>query len=216
MALAFDAVSSAEDSNVSSLSWSHTCTGSDLALNVGGVARDATAGDAVISGITYNGVALTNIDVAGTTRRSEMWELKNPATGSNTVTITYTGTCERVGGSAISHTGADQSTQPDASNTNTGNDDTPTVDVTTIADDTIVVDCVFFNNVGASVGADQTQRTNLTIDVDRSILMSTEPKATAGSVTMSWSGPSAIWSTVSASIKPAVAAVATSNFFQVF
>ena len=59
--IAFDATANGQDSNVASLTWSHTCTGSDLVLIVG-VSTRGGDGDAVPTGVTYNGVAMTLID----------------------------------------------------------------------------------------------------------------------------------------------------------
>lgn len=90
------------------------------------------AGD--ITGVTYNGVAMTSL---GTytygLRGGQLWYLLNPASGANTVSISHTGAVFTIG-VAASYTGVKQSGQPDAAiNTQTtasGTSLTATVTVT--------------------------------------------------------------------------------------
>lgn len=98
-----------------SLTWAHTCTGTNLILVVG-----LTNGADDTTGVTYNGVALT----AGPARAptagnegAELWFLENPATGANNIVASRTGTTSRLSGIAVSYTGAAQTGQPDSSNT---------------------------------------------------------------------------------------------------
>ena len=87
MAVAFDVAT--ENYNAASSitqSFSHTCTGANLFLIVQ-VSRYATVS------VTYNGVALTYLSAAsafgGGNARLRTWVLASPATGTNTVLITY-------------------------------------------------------------------------------------------------------------------------------
>ena len=110
-AIAFDAASSAKAANASSLSWSHTCSGSDRLLVVGTNAGDTTAGDRPVTGITYNGAALTKIrsDTIGLIT-SELWYLLNPDTGAHNIIVSYTGLNTDAQAGGISLTGVDQIT----------------------------------------------------------------------------------------------------------
>src|SRR3990172_8899086 len=90
MALAVDAVSSTSDDGApASITWSHTCTGTDLGLIVG----TSWVGDGVTASATYNGVAMTskgmNISSTSSALRIEQFELIAPATGANNVVVTY-------------------------------------------------------------------------------------------------------------------------------
>lgn len=100
---AFDA-SSTTGSGTSPLSWSHTCTGNNRLLVVS-VTQNVTTDK--ITGITYGGVALTkldgNVNVAAIGTDS-FWYLLNPASGTNTITVTATGS-DSIFAAAASYTG---------------------------------------------------------------------------------------------------------------
>ena len=151
-----------------------------------------------MSGITYNGVAMSSIGSKVESFFSvELWGLANPATGSNTVEVTLSGIADTVA-NASSFTGAATTTEGFASASNTTGD--ATVDVTTVEDNDWVVDSVVASDGTITVGAGQTQRQN----VSGSVAMSTEgPKTPAGSVTMSWTDLElATWAIVAVALKP--------------
>ena len=125
MAIAFDANSRGNNNAFhTSLTWSHTCTGSNLVLIVGtSVESDSAPNTAqTVSGITYNGVALTKIIskyITGNTDNGcELWYLIAPSTGANNVVVTYTGQVDGSFGGALSFTGVDQSNPVDTSGSN--------------------------------------------------------------------------------------------------
>lgn len=101
-----------------SLTWSHTCSGSDLLLSVVGL---QTTNTSKVSGITYDGVAMTAGTFRGTSgtpaRGMIQYTLINPSTGAHNVvanfaSCTFTAT-------AVSYTGCQQSGQPQEANTGT-------------------------------------------------------------------------------------------------
>lgn len=113
MAIAFDASSAGTlDLSNTSISWSHTCTGSNGLLVVG---LFESSGIPVVSSVTYNSVGLTEIDVQAvdTDRHFSLWYLLGPSTGTNTVTINAS-TPSTLYGAASSYTGVAQSGQPDS------------------------------------------------------------------------------------------------------
>lgn len=181
MAIAFDAASNSGVQGVASYSFSHTCTGSNLWLMVG-----ITTSNTTVSGVTYNSVSMTQINTVSFAfgqGNTYIFGLKNPSTGSNSVAVTLAGANTSVAG-AMSFTGVDQTTTTEGSATASGSGSPGTVNVTTVADNDWVVDAVGSNDTTITVGADQTQRVN----VSASLGMSHEgPKTPAGSVTMSWS-----------------------------
>lgn len=127
MAIAFDAAVDGSLVNPgTSLTWAHTTTGSDRILFVG-VFGDNKAGDATgnkITGVTYNGVALTEIgrilEENGdqtSDRWVYLWALGNPASGANNVVVSASASIV-IAGQSVSYTGASSTGIPDASQTN--------------------------------------------------------------------------------------------------
>ena len=202
MAIAFDATSNSGYQTTTPYSWSHTCTGSSRVLIVG-VSMLSVAGSSV-TGITYNGVALTKIrsDISAVGAvRTELWRLVNPASGSNTVEVTLSATLDSIA-AAVSLTGVNQ-TNPTgshngASATNVGAADA-TVSVSTTADGSWLIDAVATTDTAITVGAGQTQRSNVSGTLGSGGTSTEGPKTPTGSVTMSWTdvGAAATW-TVSA------------------
>lgn len=91
MAIAYDtSVSGGFTNSGTSLTWSHTCTGSNGVLLVTVVGDTATD---VVTGATYNGVAMTLIghiqggSGGSLTRYTYLFGLIGPATGANTVAV---------------------------------------------------------------------------------------------------------------------------------
>lgn len=207
----FDAASnSGYQAASSSYSWSHTCTGSDRYLVVG-VAMLSLA--QTVSSITYNSVNLTLLGTKSSisgAARVELWGLVAPATGSNTIAVTLSGSIASAA-DATSLTGVHQTSPTEGFNsaqaTNVGAADA-TVDVTTVADNDWAIDIVATDDTAITVGAGQTQRGNVT-GVGGSGAMSTEgPKTPAGTVTMSWTdvGALATWAIGAIGIRPTAAA----------
>lgn len=115
MAIAFDTtVAGINWATASTHSYSHTCTGSDLTLYV---AIFWGGGSDIVSGVTYNGVSMTrlfaDLDDAqpGAGNSQAVYFLHAPATGSNTVEITLTGS-NTISAISSSYTGTKQSGTP--------------------------------------------------------------------------------------------------------
>lgn len=139
MAVAFDNAVAAQNfgAPATTLTWSHTVTGSNPSLFVGFIVLGAVD---VVTSVTYNSVALTRSVAVNDTANGDlgnswlyMYVLPNCATGANNVVITASIPVNPAAVSA-SYTGTDTVTQPDGSNSNTatstGTADTP-VTVTT-------------------------------------------------------------------------------------
>lgn len=156
-------------------------------------ASDTTTVDSV----TYNAVSMTegvikSDPTAGA--RAGLWYLDSPATGSNNVVITMSGTSQIISG-AVSFTGTSGSIGATASAT--GTSDTPSVSVTTTEDDSWVIDCVGGDgDTFTGTGTGQTVRWDSTDS--RYSRGSTEVDTTPSSVTMShtMSAGTANWTTV--------------------
>lgn len=106
MAIAFDAASQGSG-NTGTLTISHTCSGNNRALVVH-CAKDYTA----ISGITYNSVALTQVETGGSGgESSSLWLLLNPDSGTHDIVASFTPT-PSLYLHAASYTGVKQTGQP--------------------------------------------------------------------------------------------------------
>lgn len=206
MALAIDVSSNSDwKTNGAGFSWSHTCSGADRVLIVA-ICYERDSGDA--SGVTYGGTAMTLLRTDGPTRlmKTQLWYLANPATGANTVSVSAgSNSFHKVIGGAVSFTGADTGSPIDAHNGATGDSTAPSTSVTTVTNDTIVVDAVVHGDADAlTPGAGQT----LQWRVYSSFVgagQSTEPKAAAGAVTMNWSNTYAYgWAISAVAIKAMV------------
>ncbi|HXP17203.1 MAG TPA: DUF11 domain-containing protein, partial [Terriglobales bacterium] len=97
------------------VTFAHTSAGTNLVLVVGVSINITNNTGATVTGVTYNGIALSSAGAhndAGNTRRVEMWTLIAPATGAHNVVVTLnlpgaSGTLGVVVG-AVTFTGADQ------------------------------------------------------------------------------------------------------------
>ncbi len=124
-AIAFDAATDGGFSSNSvspSLTFSHTTTGTNLTLLVFCTTGNVVSQDDAITGITYNGVAMTRVNFSpfvASVGPFYNYYLKGPATGANNVVVT--GATEanayRLFCSSASYTGTDQSNY-DAQTTN--------------------------------------------------------------------------------------------------
>lgn len=211
MPIAFDASSAGSITTGNSISYSHTCSGSDRLLIVGISAADDD--QRTISSMTYGGVAMTRairrVSTAGFDDHwIELWYLVNPATGSNTVSISLSGTVDRAAYSnALSLTGVDQTTPLDATNSAIGDSASPSVNVTTTVDNAWAVDYAISDDsgTGSSPGAGQTSFQNYNDTSDDHLTRGSYegPRATPGSITMSWSGfPDDDWTMIAAAFRP--------------
>ena len=216
LAIAFDAVTgSILQGGSTTLTFSHTCSGTDRILFVAANTRDDDG--AAISSVTYGGVAMTfiNVSVLGISNyRLSLYYLIAPSTGANNVVITKPSSTGDIMASAASYTGVKQTSQPDASTTATGSGSPVTTNLTTIADNSWAVlaasniDSDFVSGTNATLRSTTIKSTAVIADTNG-------PKTPAGSLsmTLTYSGTRQ-QGTVMASFAPAVAASTNSKFFQ--
>lgn len=221
MAIAVDSITSNDTTSFpsTSVTISHTVAGSDRLLVVGASMWQTVYNTGNVTGITYNGDALTlgpDVTVQALTYglRSQIWYLVAPDTGTNNLVLTITGTTEllalRTG--TLSLTGASQSSPLDTSATNTGTSNTLSSSVTTGFNGEYIVDCVAnFSGNDITKDATQTVISDFT-SVGTSGGSSYFAQTSAGAKTMQWTSPgSDQWSSVSASFKEAGAAPTTNS-----
>ncbi len=204
MALAFDAASGANGSSVSSLTFSHTITGSDPVLSV----LTGINNNIAVTGITYNGVALTQVSGAaqsGVNTYTDAWLIIGPATGANNVVVTWASAGSRTCAIGISLSGGHQTTQPDIGGgaTATGTSVSTTLSLT--ADQCWGIDCIGGANAGPTPDAGQTARNEQSPSF-YNLRASTEGPDGTGNATMGWTFAADSVAQSLVFIKPAAAA----------
>lgn len=138
MAIAVDATAEGFQGGGSSLTYAHTCTGTDLLLIVGIYSWQ----DVHTLSATYGGVAMTSLAsraADGTGGLIYLFGLLGPATGANNVVISSTNSNTQIFACSVSYTGVSQSGLPDAVNTNSTATSPYTSTVTTVADNAWLV-----------------------------------------------------------------------------
>lgn len=139
-----------------SLTYAHTASGTNRILFVPCASIN---GSHTITGVTYNGVAMTEIGHAATQGNffTYLWCLIAPDTGTNNVVITAGGT-NKIAGGAVSYTGALQSGQPDSFNTGTAVGTSLTVSTTVVASGSWMVGIGNTGNGTIAAGTGMTAR----------------------------------------------------------
>lgn len=159
MAIALDTSTQGNQAGFSNFTYAHVCTGSNLVLVVG-VQGDASV-PSTVDNVTYNGVTLTQIDHASSGNAdSWMGYLLNPATGSNTVSVTMTSGSGTAYATSASYTSAESITGVvDVSGKAASSTSSQGVTVVTTKDnDWLVGICAGDNSGVMSAGASTTQR----------------------------------------------------------
>jgi hypothetical protein len=191
--------------NVSSISWNHNCSGADNQRLLVVVTGSDTSTGYVATGITYNGVALTQLyaKTQGDTHE-EMWYLLAPASGNHAITITYNGTIHRTGGGAISYRNADQYNPFNDYDYSAVSNGYPLVSLVTTIDGCHLVEGTYHSQSSANFNSGQTSIFRSVVDGQDVLGGSYKNAATAGSYTMGWaygSGGNAV--TIAAAVAPA-------------
>ncbi len=173
-------------------SWSHSCSGSNVVLVVGTTISNSLVSNVTVTNITYGGSTLTKVFGVGQTgssdARIDLWYLKAPLTGTNTIDVTLSAAA-RVAAGAMCFTDVDQATPISASNTSSGTGSALSVTVAAGSSSDIVVDiasAIYDSGLPTlTVDASQTQlwNTNSGIYVRGA---SSYKAGTAGNVTMNW------------------------------
>lgn len=212
MAIALDtSVDGGIVAGVNTLSYTHTCTGSQLILFVG---VRKFAGD--VTGVTYNNVAMTQI----TTKQDAgtgfiyLFYIINPTTGANTIKVSATGT-GTIRAMSASYTGASQSGQPDNFSTAAGNFSSNTLNgasVTTIADNCWTIMFSYSSGTGAAVVGDATtnvlQQASTTLTDALSDSNGVVHPAGSRTMTVRAANGTQNWSHIIASFSPSLASAA--------
>lgn len=188
----------------STITFAHTCTGTNRGLIVGFMWN---VGAITSISATYAGVSMTLVGTKGDADdniRVTQFKLSAPTSGANNVVLSFTGDVTSIVGAAVSFTNCHQTT---ASLTGTqaqanGTSGSPSVDVTSSSNEIVVDVICWLSDSGQtmSVGSGQTSRANA-LNGTEGGAVSTE--SGAGTVTMSWTPSAAItdWGSVGVSVK---------------
>lgn len=207
-----NATSGGFQSSGTTLTFSHTVNdATNGVLIVGAYTRNS--GTATVTGVTYNGVAMT---LARERREaifnlvySSMWYLAAPATGANNVVVTFSATPPNNSGAiAASFTGVDQTTPQDGGADNEATNQESTVTVTSATNDMAVDFTIIVNgNTGPTVGAGQTSRATGNDGGSGDLMgVSTEPGAASNTMTWTWSANDKTWLALGLNLNAAAAA----------
>jgi len=207
VAVSFDAVTSGSFPSKTTGTVSHTCSGSNRALYA---VIDMRASD-IVTGCTYNGVALTKLGVIDTiTMNAQIWRMIAPPTGAHDLTVT-TSANRRFILHAVSFTGVHQTTPDGTPVTGSGTGAGgihPSVVVSSAAGEVVLDGAALRNDDNTSTltaDAGQTDRGNLANSNGTNSgirgACSTEPGA--ASTTMSWTADGTdAWAQIAVAIKP--------------
>ena len=211
MAIAYDTASSAQATAASSISVSHTASGSDRAAFIG-VGSSAESPD-LTSTVTYGGSSCTEIwDFIGQTyaHNSSHYYIA-PPTSSQTVTATLAGTDDELVIGVTSMTGVHQTTPIGTPQTANATSNAPSVNVSSATDELVVDNLYAITANTLTVGAGQTERWAQTIGT--AVVGKGSTEVGSATTTMSWSMAGAdIWTIGAVGFKPAGAAAASLVF----
>lgn len=210
MAIAFDTAVDGGTTGSFPATWSHTCSGSNRMLFV----FVSYINTGTISGITYNGVALTKIgsqNVGGASGATDLWYLVNPSSGSNTVSVSGSGSGTN-GFASSSYTGVVQASPIDSSITKTQTIATFNITTTTIANNCWTISAITAgNNLSAGTG---TVIRTIAGGVAASVIVDSNSAITpAGSTSLQVTSSSTPHGAVMASFAPIVIVPNTSSAF---
>jgi outer membrane protein assembly factor BamB len=186
----------------STLSWSHTTSGTNRVLLVG----VSWAGTQTVSSVTYAGTAMTSIGSVSNSSNAKaqlfyLVESSLPASGtSNTVLVTMSAASTETVGGAVTFRGANQTTPVGPFASATGTSTTPSVSVTSNTGETVIDTVEVHSSTAMTVGGGQTQRWQM---LPSSFRGAGSTEAGASTVTMSWTSGSAAWAIGAVGVKPA-------------
>lgn len=142
MAISLDTSTNGGNATATSLTFSHTCSGSNRALFVS-IDTDTADNTDYVTGVTYGGVAMTRIGTFQSQGQggTYFYGLLNPSSGANDVIVSLSSS-KSVYANAASYRGVRQTGLPDSTNQDAADPTTSlTVNTTTVADKCWIVSC---------------------------------------------------------------------------
>lgn len=205
MAIALNAVTTTSGSGTGPFTFAHTTSGSDRLLCVCVANYRNTS---FVSAVSYNSVDLTEQEALTVGEYTiSLWSVIAPSTGSNTVSVTTNTSVFDIGIAAISFTGVHQSSPFGVPVSDSGTSTTPSVTVTSAADEVVLDTLTIIHSGTLTVDGSQTQQWNAATS-NAFIKYAGSTEDGAASTTMSWSNStSQSWITIAIPIKPVSTAV---------
>src|SRR5207244_11144177 len=141
-------LSSSQTGGTSTTTWAHTTSGTNNVLVVGVSWANITT--RTVTSVTYGVQTMTSAGSAVNAGNAgaEIFYLVAPAVGSNTVSVTLSGSANSLVGGAVTLTGVNQTTPLGTFASATGSSTTPSVTVTSNTGET-VIDTVSLTSSGA-------------------------------------------------------------------
>lgn len=187
-AVAYDATSTGFAASASSLTYEHINTGSQLSLAVGTYTWNAAH---TITGVTYNGVAMTQLVTRaadGTGGKIELWGLMGPATGANNIVITASAGGVQFFGNSVSYTGTSQiAAFPDTETNGSSNNTSFSESITTSVDQSWVLAVGRSPSRAPAAGANTVVRKLNPTSGDAGWLLDSNAARSTGSNALAWS-----------------------------
>lgn len=184
-----DATSSGQGTGVNSKTVSHVCSGADRILIVGVSNYDAgSGGNDKVTGVTYNGVAMTLITKTqgdGADSWNYLYALVAPDTGTHNIVVSTSTTQDEINVVAASYNGAKQTGQPDAYviNNQTSSVTSITPTLTTLTNNCWLVS-LFVNGYGGAITAGTGTTLRVTATQARKLMDSNGSVGNAGSYSL--------------------------------
>jgi hypothetical protein len=222
MAIAFGAATDLGNTSATSLTAAHNCgAGSDRFLAVA-VIGDIGSGSDDVTGVTYNGVAMTlaeKISDVVIARFGYLYTLTNPASGTNNVVVSCT-TPHFLAAGAVHWTGVKQTGQPEVQNKTFSNEDVDVSLTTAItpltANSWVILGAFGYDGAGATPPLAGTGSTRRTYDPTYGLwgIFDSNSDQPASSYSMEWhyvSGTAPDLASVMLAIAPAAGSSASSS-----
>jgi hypothetical protein len=187
-------------SPATSISWNHTINKAIDALLIVSVHLTGTA--TTVSSVTYGGASLTFLTSAqrSAQNRTEVWYLKNPPMGTNTVSVTITGGQTDIIGFAITLNHVNTTIVAHATSGANGEASTPSVSLNYGWGSIFAMDFVTMNATPAVLtpGTGQEQLLQTSVASLRAACSVKKPENSqgAGTYAMSWTGDTKPWSQI--------------------
>jgi len=221
MAIAYNSTSrfNEDSSSSSTTTWSHTCNAADTKLIV------AAGGRSTITGITYNGVAMTKIQdqSSGSYQYNSYYYLDSPdVSGAHDIVVTYSGANQYRSALAVGLSGATSgigATGTQAADFGVSIPKTVTSSIMTTADNShifTIPSCNDYSFTFCSFGANQNEIVRNTA-ANWGFSLQYKTKATAGSDTTTLTNTISVNNVMISSFELKVAVTTnTSSFFNLF
>ena len=198
-----------------SMTWSHTVgagTNTCLVVEIG--TYDTTSGDQC-TGVTFNGEAMTKIagvdgTAEGAKQYTSIWVKMSPAAGAHNVVASFSGTIDYMFAFSKSYAGVSQTV--DAFATNSGSSTTPSVSVTTVADNCWVVGMTWSRASAPGASTNTTNRVTAG-GINGASSDTNADQTPAGAHALNWTTNNGAWWAVAVSLAPYIAPPVASTIY---